>query len=433
MPVGQGINHKFDYYITSFCIAKYDGLGKILQYTKYKTSHSLYGMNIKSVSLDSNNNLYLCSSISCAFNYYDTVKIDTLTIIGDADFNVKIDNNGKAIWLKKYTTYVTINKSIIDNEDNIIVVGSSYGENLMLYDNDSIGNYGNMDGIIIKYDKLGNILWCNHIGSWSNDGIMDVSTNNKNEILFSFWMQDTIGKYDNNIIQTGSINCLNNESKFICKVNEIGKLIWFKPLIQSAPDLSKLDIINVKYNSLLGIDFYSNLQYDSIRFKSSNISNSCLIKIDSNGNSIWSKQFGSGIYSNNFEKILTDRDENAFVLGSYSSKIQLDNFNISSNTNGKFLCKLLNDSMVYTKINYNLINNQLIIFPNPANNEVTIKTSQVEKESTLSIYNINGQELLKQQINRGISHIDISNLTSGFYIVKLVNNNLVETAKIEKK
>ena len=147
------------------------------------------------------------------------------------------------------------------------------------------------------------------------------------------------------------------------KINENGELIWYKPLNQwSVSD--RLVIVNSNFNDLLGFNFENNLQYDSLTFNSSIGNNGCIIKIDSMGNPIWSKQFGSGLYYNLLEKILIDRSENAFVLGSYYSPIMIDEYNLSSNK-GKFLCKILNDSLIYAKINYSVINNQLTIFPNP--------------------------------------------------------------------
>ena len=75
----------------------------------------------------------------------------------------------------------------------------------------------------------------------------------------------------------------------------------------------------------------------------------------------------------------------------------------------------------------------LSIYPNPANLYITLEIPQISKESTFIICNINGQELIKQQIINSKSLVDISNLQSGVYFVKLINDNTVEVRKIIKE
>jgi len=434
--VGQDVYKKFDFYYTSLRIAKYDTKGNIIQNIKYKSTSSISGINIKSLSFDSENNLILCANTL----YGDIIYIDTSSIgwccenvwpSGSINFNAKINKEGNIIWLKEYPYYVTPNKTIIDDNDNIITAGYSRCE-LISDSTYDTGCYGLEDGVIIKYNKFGNILWTNHLGSKDDDEIIDISINKKKELTFLLnVLRDTIGKYDNITFQSGGMHDPYGGSKFIFKINENGELIWYKPLNQwSVSD--KLDIVNSNFNDLLGLNFENTLQYDSLTFNSSIGNNGCIIKIDSIGNPIWSKQFGSGLYYNLFEKILIDRSENAFVLGSYYSPIIIDDYNLTSNK-GKFLCKILNDSLTYTKINYFTTNNQLIIYPNPANSIVTIKSNEIMKEADLILYNLNGQELLKKKIKSSYSIIDITNLSDGIYLLKLKNNKQVMIGKIIKK
>jgi hypothetical protein len=207
-------------------------------------------------------------------------------------------------------------------------------------------------------------------------------------------------------------------------------LKWYKPLNQWSV-FEKLDIVNSNFNDLLGLNFENTLQYDSLIFNSTIGNNSCIIKIDSIGNPIWSKQFGSGLYNNSFRKILIDRSENVFVFGSYYSPIKIDNFILSSN-NGRFLCKLLNDSLLYTNSANISINNQFVIYPNPTNSIITIKSDGFLNEASLTLYNINGQILQKMRITSNILTMDIGNLIDGIYIMRLENSNQMIIRKIVK-
>jgi uncharacterized delta-60 repeat protein len=73
------------------------------------------------------------------------------------------------------------------------------------------------------------------------------------------------------------------------------------------------------------------------------------------------------------------------------------------------------------------------LYPNPASNKITIETSFVEQNNSLTIVNIEGQQLITRQITESKTQIDISNLPSGIYFVKLANDKVVEVGKFVKE
>jgi uncharacterized protein (TIGR02145 family) len=73
------------------------------------------------------------------------------------------------------------------------------------------------------------------------------------------------------------------------------------------------------------------------------------------------------------------------------------------------------------------------IYPNPANTQITIELLQTSKQSIITVYNVSGQELIKQQIKDSKTQIDINNLASGIYFVKLITDKVVEERKIIKE
>jgi hypothetical protein len=70
------------------------------------------------------------------------------------------------------------------------------------------------------------------------------------------------------------------------------------------------------------------------------------------------------------------------------------------------------------------------IFPNPADDVLTVSSRNII--STLSIYDILGQELIKSKIDANKSTIDISFLSKGTYFMKIVSKEVSKTIKIIK-
>ena len=80
----------------------------------------------------------------------------------------------------------------------------------------------------------------------------------------------------------------------------------------------------------------------------------------------------------------------------------------------------------------NPIDTALKIYPNPAKDKITIETSGKSIETYLSVVNIEGQQLITRQITEPEMILDISNLPSGVYIVRMINDRLVETGMMVK-
>jgi hypothetical protein len=72
--------------------------------------------------------------------------------------------------------------------------------------------------------------------------------------------------------------------------------------------------------------------------------------------------------------------------------------------------------------------NQLLIYPNPAQNNFTIQTNNADKH-TLQLFDINGKLVLSQTIN-GTSNINTANLPAGVYNLSLQNPNQVVNKRL---
>jgi carboxypeptidase T len=81
------------------------------------------------------------------------------------------------------------------------------------------------------------------------------------------------------------------------------------------------------------------------------------------------------------------------------------------------------------KTNDSLVS-QFGIYPNPTSSFLNINTTK--SEYIISIYNLQGQLILKKDNNSGFQKIDTENLSSGMYLIELKSVDCIETKKINK-
>ncbi len=90
------------------------------------------------------------------------------------------------------------------------------------------------------------------------------------------------------------------------------------------------------------------------------------------------------------------------------------------------------DTTTSAAADINKENYKFILYPSPANEKVTIESSQILTGS-LSFYTVSGMELIRQQINDFKIEINISNLPNGIYFIKLIYDKKIEIRKIIKE
>ena len=75
------------------------------------------------------------------------------------------------------------------------------------------------------------------------------------------------------------------------------------------------------------------------------------------------------------------------------------------------------------------------IYPNPIFNNLNLEynaTNKIFRTSTVLIYNLQGEQVYNQEINKTIYEINLSNLNKGIYIIKIQNSTDLTISKIIK-
>ena len=169
------------------------------------------------------------------------------------------------------------------------------------------------------------------------------------------------------------------------------------------------------YKSTLTDVFCQWLQYD--------FSNAALdSKIDSLANAIRTDVYADGIkfYSNaDFETNLTS--DVGMTMG-------IKTF-ITDRRNALITELFANGCLVGVNEN-TTSNNQINVYPNPANDFVTIDFNSNQNENLIYIYNSLGQEMSRLNSSTTIEKVDISKFPAGMYLIKINANSYLKFQKI---
>jgi hypothetical protein len=346
---------------------------------------------------------------------------------------VKLDSTGNLMWGNTYSIvgYNSCANSVKQLPDSgYIIIG--YFDSLSTYDNRTF---------LMKLNANGNISWtkiqmvsANYTVGWdinvTNDGLM---------CYFG----------------TGLDQC------GIMKTDFSGNVVWSK----------KYNVnINDYFNPVLRLYSVSNSEY---MFNAG----STLIKIDTAGIPFWSK---GGYFPESINDFTLDQDKGYTIIGipamltktfGYINILRTDTSGYIANSN----CSLWNGTITHTLFPINLTSavsisaptaftvlshpafanslltiygngciigsieesktdkNTLKVFPDPAADNITIELLDNNSENEISIYNIQGQLILHRAISGGKTGLDISSFVKGFYMIKVINGNKIETTKFVKE
>jgi PKD repeat protein len=139
-------------------IVKYNSSGNVL----WAKSAGGSGIDIgNGVATDDSGNVYvtgIVGSVTISFGSY------TLNNSGGNTFLVKYDSSGNVQWAKCSigNGNATAHHVAADSANNVYLTGS-FCCSPVSFGSDTLTNYGNSDAFFVKFNSLGNVLWCKNI------------------------------------------------------------------------------------------------------------------------------------------------------------------------------------------------------------------------------------------------------------------------------
>ena len=247
-------------------VIKTDEMGSVQWIKTYGGSNQEHGYFISPI----NDN---CFIVAAEYNNYSN-NISQAYIL-------KINALGDTIWTKKYSGLNTaIARCVFQtNDSNYILCGATRASSSVEY-----------DGFLMKITEAGDIIWAKTFGGTGRDWFYDLK-------------QTTDGGY----IMCGATNSFGNGTDFyVVKTNVFGDSLWTRHY-----DLPKY---NASYSIIQNNDgsfFIGGVTVDATGFDIADIQ---LIKINSIGDTIWTKKYG-GSDSDNGCSLAHSSDNGIIVCG----------------------------------------------------------------------------------------------------------------------
>ena len=185
--------------------------------------------------------------------------------------NDKID---KLEWARAMgSDYISEFKDVIATQDGGVIAVGSTDTNTYVEGGNSVNGYGNQDGIIVKYDANGNIVWQKLFGGRNNDELFAIAEDTRNGgyavVGYNFAHDansDATGnclKYDGTTIS--GLGDFGNNDGVILKINEDGSLNWCQSIGGTRVDRINAVVVNDDGDIAVTGSFYGTIYLDSTK------------------------------------------------------------------------------------------------------------------------------------------------------------------------
>lgn len=326
-------------------IVKYDSCGNITWTKSFGEEGSEF---ISSMTTDIDDNLYITGTFSSKF-----LKIDNFVIRnnGNSDeaFVMKLNSTGKLLWVNTVNgdnaaCYPNI---VCNSKKEVIITGATYGHSLIIGTDTLYNTYGEI--YTIKYDSDGNVIWHKVFGGVGLELFPVVTVDKEDNIYLG-------GCFSSKEFIIDSIRLLNNSLKdqafwyfdvYLVKLDNSGKLLWAKSYGGEKHDYVNSITVDKSNNVYINGLFNSpKIKFDDSTYTLSrnNVSDNFALKLNSNGNIIWTKVFVANNITRLAGAIQVDDYLNVYITGQINFPgITVDSFqgtNYFAGHTDMFLIKL---------------------------------------------------------------------------------------------
>lgn len=268
-------------------VAKYDSNGNqqwIKQFGNELTDASF------SMKVDDNGNLYISGF---SIKQQQQGLFFQPGVLADDPWITKYDTNGNQQWFQTFGSpdYDEAYSIALSNDGSIYTTGWTVGD---------LGgkNAGLYDVWITKHDNNGQLQWTRQFGTQDYEFPKAIDTDSQGNVYITGWTLGDLGGKN-----AGS------DDAWLAKYDSNGNQLWIKQFGTSGDDAS----LSMKVDGDCNI-FLAGYINNDLGEKNAGVDDAWVAKYDSNGNQLWSQQFGTSKFDA-ATNVTSDNVGNVYVTG----------------------------------------------------------------------------------------------------------------------
>lgn len=363
----------------------------------------------------------------------DTVTVDPIHGVGQANFISKLDANGNFLWGKSFGGKTNMGQwmhSAINSQNEVFLSGGWEGDTIFIDNliavNPTPGGLFNTDRYIAKFDANGNAIWLRREGGLETDYSAALQVTSGGGVMACSTIEDSIS-----ITINGGATTVQGPKVLFSNYDSQGVLSWYNTTTHDIDDNPGLWLFTGD-----GTNYYVGYRFTGTQITLggttlnnaggiSGTSDIAIATLDSSANII--SAFRVGGIENEICNALaynTATQELMFGGGTASSELVLGSDTLTNTgflTTEAFIGSLSSSSIGIDELESV---KTIAVYPNPANSAITFNVSEFQSaHSDIQIFNAAGQVVLKKTTEafNGELNLDVSQLSLGVYFLHVSN------------
>lgn len=431
------------------------------------------------VKKDAANNLYVAGNFNGGATI-TTTSGDVNLQSNDGDvFLAKFNQQGDIIWIRqsKSSNAAYINGLELDKSGNPVISG--YFFKTLGFSSDSLISRGDKDIFVAKYDASGNFSWLKQIGGTAADAPSCMTATPSGMIIMAGLYNDN-AQFDKQVApanngsvgyiteldpQNGSFHWIQTDPKvFVNLISTADKQNYYVNVVFTGtltagshsittPGLAGAVIkMDTAFNRLsvyscevlpgcmavqqngslvMGGSFEVSITLGGKKYNSYGESDIYMLSYDSAGNELWTLHSG-GANIDDLSCISLSADGGTLYISGtvQSGPAKFGTVSVPGNLSGSGFLLTLEATKVSGLASVNTDNSILNVYPNPAHDMVNVRLNGI-KNTTASIYDLQGKLLKTQYLQEGDHTISLSGIKSGLYLLNVTDDSGKHTMKLQ--
>lgn len=268
--------------------------------------------SVRTVAIDAAGNVAVAGHYSTGADFGDGKAVEAQKV--DA-FVALYDPEGRLLWVIHFggPGEDTGNAVTFDTQGNVLVAGLFTGE-IMVGSQKLVGQ-GSDDAFVAKIGRDGTTVWARRFGGLDSDAAHDVVAGPGGDIFLT-------GSFKGKVLAAEDLRLESkgNEDIFVMRLDAAGDLVWLKQFGARWRDFGQRLALDRRGDLVLLTVFTGEVSFGGEILKPEGNQDVAVVKLNSNGEHIWSRRFGSHFNELGLG-LAVDLAGNIAISGSFDNEI----------------------------------------------------------------------------------------------------------------